>query len=325
MAGYVPPWQHEFRRVPCLLCGNDERVVLVSPGMLGRDADVGICEACAVHAHWTWRTLSGDAAPTADASRVTKVKVVVSRLAKLPTGEPCVADHPDSYEIAMAPAADGYHDLPTAELQPGEDEISASSRALASVGLATWPIFLESLHAGHTPRGSLVRIYLATAYADASPADASPPLFQWRRWPPWEHARGLYGLYVGLREIWLLRIAVLRAREPGREQITTHVRRGAAEYIRIQQRLREDPGADTSMAAYLRQSMSDDERAACRRVLETADLEAELRTEREVPAEESVESGEYREGAAQQEAAEDLLKDDDVSLDEAFGNEQEDP
>jgi hypothetical protein len=289
--GYLPPWQYEFRRSPCLFCRSDERVVLVS----SVDPSVGICEACAVHAHWTWRTLTGDAAPTDDSSRVTRVKVVVSRLAKLPTGDLCKADHPESYELVMAPAEDGYHDLPTAVLSPGDEELEAVARALADVGLATWPVFLEPLFTAHSPRGRLVRIYLATAYVDVPGPTTIVASFQWRKWPPWEHARGLYGLYAGLREIWPLRIAMLRTREPGREQITTHVRRGAAEYIRLQLLLRADPDADVSMAAYLRQSMSDDERAACRRVLEMSDLEAEREAEKEAPPEDA-EGAEYREG-----------------------------
>jgi hypothetical protein len=307
MAGYLPPWPHEFRRAPCLLCHNDERVVLVTTG----DPSVGICEACAVHVHWTWRVLAGDAAPAEETTQVTKVKVVVSRLAKLPTGELCKADHPGSYEFVMAPGANGYHDFPTAELQPGEKEqdetvaLEAAARALESVGLATWPVFLEPLLTAHSPRGSLVRIYLATAYVDVSDRGpsplATPPV--WRRWPPWEHAWGLYGLYASLREIWPLRISVLRKIDPSREQITTRLRKGAAEYIRLQLLLRADPDADVSMAKYLRQSMSDDERAACKKVLELSDLAAEREAEREVPTD--VIEGEYREGA-EQEDPEDL-------------------
>jgi hypothetical protein len=286
--GYLPPWQYEFRKMSCLFCGNDERIVLVGVAdPQSPPASIGICEACAVHAHWTWRMLAGDAAPAEDSGQVTRVKVVVSRLAKLSTegGELCKADHPGSYELVMAPGVDGYHDLPTAELQPGEKELEAAARALASVGLVTWSVFLEPLFTAHSPRGSLVRIYLVTAYADA-PDQAmvvAPPA--WRRWPPWDHARGLYGLYASLREIWPLRIAVLRTLEPSREQITTRIRKGAAEYIRLQQRLRVDPDIDVSMAKYLRQSMSDDERAACKQVLDLSDLEAEREVEREVTIE----------------------------------------
>ncbi len=318
--GYRPPWQHEWRAVPCLFCGNAERVVLVSAG----NPDIGVCEACAVHVHWTWRTLAGDASPTDDAGRVTKIKVIVSRLAKREDGELCEAARPESYEIAMLPGADGYHDLPTAELLAGETEVEAASRALASAGLSTWPAFLEPLYTAHTQRGSLVRIYVATAYVDVSTQAPTGYAYQWRRWPPWQHARGLYGLYVGLREIWQLRIWKHKAKEPRTEQITTHVRKAAAEYIRLQQLLREDPSTDASMATYLRQSMSDDEKAVCKMVVEGADLAVEREAERGVDAE-VVKSGEYREGDVVSEEADSALPEESEAgtLEEAFGEEDE--
>ena len=259
----------------------------------------GICEACAVNAHWTWRTLTGDAAPTDDTSRVTKVKVVVSRLGKQSAGEINPADHSESYEIVMAPLG-SYHDLPTAELHSGEEEEEAAQRALLSVGLTTWPLFLEPLHTAYSPRGSLVRIYLATAYADIERPPGTPAAYQWRKWPPWEHARGLYGLYVGLLEIWTLRIELLRTATPSMEQITTHVRKGAAEYIRMQMLLRQDPDTDVSMATYLRQSMSDDEKIVCKRVMEETDLVAERNAELAPTLE--VENEEYSEASATSEA-----------------------
>jgi hypothetical protein len=257
----VTGWNYEFAAdaVPCLYCGNSERVVLRNV----LRPEVGVCEACSAHLYWIWRKLSGDAPPraAADSLRPARVKVVVSRLGRLPSGQPNPPDTPYSYEVGFVsgPGPDGSLDLPTADLQPGEEEVAAAERALASAGAGTWPCMLEPLYAAHTPRGSLARVYLARAYV--LPERKEDDKILWRGWPPWDHARGMEGFYLALRDVWQLRINSHLARDPRTAELSVLVRRGAHEYVKIQQALRSGArDVDTSMAEYLRRSMTDDEK-----------------------------------------------------------------
>jgi hypothetical protein len=256
----VTGWSYEFAAgtVPCLFCGNSERVVLRSP----LRGEAGVCEACSVHLYWIWRRLAGDAAPReagSDALRPARVKVVVARLTRLSSGLPAPPETPYSYQVGFVAGPDGTLDLPTADLAPDEKEEAAAERALAFAGVGTWPVMLEPLYAAHTPRGSLARVYLARAYVLLDRQEDSRLL--WREWPPWEHARGMEGFYLALRDVWQLRINSHVARETRTDELSVLVRRGAHEYVKIQQALRSGArDVDTSMAEYLRRSMTDDEK-----------------------------------------------------------------
>jgi hypothetical protein len=320
--GYESPWgSHEFREaLPCLLCGNAERAVLALP-----EATVGICEACAVHAHWIWRHLSGDSAPTDRSARVTKVKVLVPRLTKLPSGADALPDHQESYDLAMLPDADGHPDLPTADVADGESELDAVTRSLESAGLVSWAIFCEPLYAAYTPRGSLTRLYVVRAFADQ--ADRAKVAYQWRRWPPWEHAQGMAGLYFGLRDVWPLLIRKHASEaEPRTSQIAVVMRKGATEYLRIQLALKEKSKVgevDTSMLEYLRKAMTEDEKIVCKKILVAAELAAEQAAEAiEVAVETVATNGEYQPETTPEEITDvHESEDEGGSLDDAFADD----
>ena len=281
----VPPWGFVFSSgMPCLFCGNAERVLVVSDQ---RD-DVGVCEACVVNLHWVWRQYPGDALPEATDSvqRVSRVKVLVTRQRRLASGEMAPAELPESYEVAMVTQANGCLDLPSAELRPGETEIQGAARALDEAGVLSWPIFLESLYAAHTPRGSVARLYVARA---VSVSQAGSDL-TWRKWGPWEHAPASAGFYLALRDVWKIRLASHLAGKNAAASITILVRKGAVEYIRMQQDLRAGQSeVDTSMAEYLRKAMTDDEKWVDKMLREfdekTADQRAEPKDEPKVEPE----------------------------------------
>lgn len=275
MTKRVPGWEYAFRTgVPCLYCDNDERVVLI-PSRDGAPFIIGVCEACASHLTWIWRQSPPDASLADDAGEATRIKVVVARSL---SGEDSDADHPHSYEFAMAAQPDGGIDFPTSELAAGEDEFAAVSRALAQVGLAAWPPFCETLYEGHTPRGRVARLVLVTACAKVPDLKLDP---QWRAWPPWEHAPGMGGLYKALRHVWPLRIWKHQAQEPRTAGVTTILREGAAKYVQIQRDVRAGvPNVDTSMLEYLRRVMTDDEKLVDKQLREYEQLEAEIREER---------------------------------------------
>ena len=301
MTKRVPGWEYAFRTgVPCLFCDNDERVVLI-PSRDGAPFIIGVCEACASHLTWIWRQSPPDASLADDAGEATRIKVVVARSL---SGEDSDADHPHSYEFAMAAQPDGGIDFPTAELAAGEDEFAAVSRALAQVGLAAWPPFCETLYEGHTPRGRVARLVLVTACAKVPDLKLDP---QWRAWPPWEHAPGMGGLYKALRHVWPLRIWKHLAQEPRTAGVTTILREGAAKYVQIQRDARAGvPNVDTSMLEYLRRVMTDDEKLVDKQLREYEQLEAEIREER--GSEVSEEDAEATEAG---EVADDAVEDDE--------------
>lgn len=256
----VPSWQYEFANsaVPCLYCGNTERVVVVGEGR----REVGVCEACAVHLYWIWRESPGDELPSGTTGRadgLVRVKVLIARRITLRGGEQAAPDHASSYQFGMVSRGDSL-DLPTADIMPGEDESQAVSRALGESGVGTWSRFVEPLYTGHTPRGSLARVYLATACVlPAKGQEVARPL-QWRDWPIERQTAGMATFYRALTQVWPLRLWKQRSLTAPSE-VTVLVRRGAAEYIQLQQSLRAgEKDVDTSMAEYLRRQMTDDEK-----------------------------------------------------------------
>ena len=298
-SGRVPPWDYKFTGdgATCLVCGVAQRTAIVrmpdpaDPGVVpakpepaaidststvvattSAPPEVGVCEACVIHMYWAWRGIVPDAdqaGPDESLGEVERVKVVVSALRVLPGDKRADPEHPDSYQVALVVRPDGGLDLPSADLRPRDTCAAAAARALAQHGVLTWDCFVEPLYAALSPRGRLSRVMLATAYTTwerdplggvrAAPAPAGK--LQWRDGPPWEEAHGLRALYLGLRDVWPLRVWKYVARDPRPSQVTTIVRRAAAEYIYMQQDLRSGvPGVDTSAAELLRRGMSEDEK-----------------------------------------------------------------
>lgn len=293
--GYVPPWSHEFREgVACLFCGNTERVVLcgsstaTDPVETGSDLEGssrGVCEACSVIAHWVWRNLSEGIEPVERARGPKCVRVLVSRLGKLPDGQPANPAHPVSYEFLYSLSGpDGLVDLPSGVLAEGEEPETTVLRILANLGITSWRRCVEPLYVGHTYRGGLASVYLVTAYGDVPGAPRTSSVV-WRQWPVADHvSESQSGFYQALEHVWPLRISKHRSTEPRTDQVSTYLRRGAVEYVGMQLALITDPSTDTSMSEYLRKSMTPDERTVCKLVVEAAHLEAaRVASEAEVP------------------------------------------
>lgn len=284
--GYVPPWSHEFREgVACLFCGNTERVVLCGPSDATDSADSGadldgtvrgVCEACSVIAHWVWRNLSEGIEPVERARAAKCVRVLVSRLGKLPDGQLANPAHPVSYEFLYSLAGpDGLVDLPSGVLTEGEEPEAAVLRILANLGITSWRRCVEPLYVGHTYRGGLASVYLVTAYGDVPGAPRSSAGV-WRQWPVADHVSSAQaGFYQALEHVWPLRISKHRSTDPRADQVSTYLRRGAVEYVGMQLALIVDPATDTSMAEYLRKSMTADEKLVCKLVVDAARLDAE--------------------------------------------------
>jgi hypothetical protein len=263
---YEPPWKYSFApatvvdaRPACIYCGNTE-----VPVLLGEDRkDVGVCEGCAAHVRWLWRQMPGDSAPVGEPAKVSRIKVLISKLRSTSEGQTVDSAAIYSYEFGLCEQSDGKSlDLPTTDLVGSETELDAVERSCSSLLVATWSRFIEPLYVAHTPRGRLVRLYLVTAYADASIVE--PPRLLWRTWPFDRHVSdGMRGFYTGFRDVFELRLWKHRGQDPRTAGVTTHVREGAARYIKMQQLLRSGKGdrsIDTSMASYWRQSMSEDEK-----------------------------------------------------------------
>ena len=283
-----PPCEIRFalpeEGLPCLLCGCAVRTVATrlsgTPKMT-----VGICEACSVHAYWTWKSLYPDADPGEpdESGAFGSVRVVLVRRSRLPSGELAAPGAPEAFDVAMvrrSVESDSGVDLPSATIRKKEPLFDAVKEALGRHGVVTWAPFVEPLYAALSPRGRLARVVLVTAYTTWARdsegtrlADAPGGKLDWRPWPPWERAPDLAALYIGLRDVWPIRVWKHDFTEGGPEEICTFLRRAAAEYIYLQQDLRTgEPGVDASAAEILRRGMSDDEK-----LVERLLVEAELR------------------------------------------------
>ena len=261
---YVPPWFCTFVRGEghtCAFCGQSDCSLLV-PGnseVSRSDVSLGICEACAVHVHWAWRTTTGDVPPVfPEKVTVSSVKVIVARLRPSSDGK----DPPDpalasSYDFVVSFQADGSVDLPGVDFAEGESMADAVLRALGEVKLSTWSLFVEPLYKAHTPRGRLVSVVLCTVWSKVGPPFSNP---EWRPWPLHDHVvPGMAGFYTGLEDAWAQRVWRYSSASPRTDELSVYVREAASRYIDIQQQARAGEGPDLSMLEYLRKCMSDDE------------------------------------------------------------------
>lgn len=288
-----PPCEIRFalpeEGLPCLMCGCAARTVATRLSSLPK-MTVGICEACSVHAYWTWKSLYPDADPgEPDESGVFgSVRVVLARRSRLPSGELAAPGAPEAFDVAMvrrSVESDSGVDLPSAIIRSKNEPLfDAVKEALGRHGVVTWAPCIEPLYAALSPRGRLARVVLVTAYTTWTRddegtrlADAPGGKLDWRPWPPWERAPDLAALYIGLRDVWPLRVWKHELATEGRaEEICTFLRRAAAEYIYLQQNLRTGkPGVDASAAEILRRSMSDDEKLVEKQLAEEERKQAE--------------------------------------------------
>jgi hypothetical protein len=128
------------------------------------------------------------------------------------------------------------------------------------------------------------------------------------------------GLYLGLGDVWPLLLAQHYAEIPHTSQVTTLVRKGAVEYLRVQRAIRDgDRDVDTSMLEYLRKSMDDDEKSVCKGILSSALLEREKSEELVVVPEETV--TEYRD-TDEGRAGDVGLEDEEETLEESLAVEK---
>lgn len=307
--GPIPPWPREFRGslsgIACAFCGVRSRTVVLVTNPDG--TQVGACEACSAHLYWTWRGLDPDVDPSPPSDRPTVptcVRVLVTKLASVEGGR---ADpgHPASYEILMVEQPDGDLDLPAAEIVGSESAAAASARALADLGLGAWTVLVESLYTAISPRGRLVEVTLALAYTEYLPAleiepPASPPKHDFKPWPPWDKSESMSSLYLALRDVMPLRIAKHLAGDPRTSTVTTQLRRGAVEYVKMQHDLRAAKSGkgrkdvDTSVAEMLYKGMSDDERMVVQKIKEVEEADA-AEIPSEAQAEPAPEAGELAE------------------------------
>ena len=267
MKTYNPPWEFSFATAgTCLYCLQSDRPVLVSTSPLNDEGKskllVGVCEACAVHVHWVWRTSTGEVPPVYSeeaVKKITRVKVIIAKLAQKSDGTKLDPAMVNSYTFAMVSDGCGHMDLPSAELREGETEFAAVERSLAALNLYTWAQFVEPLYTAYTPRGQLASVLLVTAWAKAV-GDRTEPL--WRAWPLKEHVvAGMKGFFVGFEMAWRLRIFKRMTSVDPTEEISVFVREGAFRYINLQRELRAGGKPDDlSMVEYLRKSMSPDEK-----------------------------------------------------------------
>lgn len=248
-------WPHVFSgRASCLFCGSEERTVVVpSP-----EATVGLCEACSVASHLTWREEGGDAVFETP-NKVTHVKVVACRLGK-EDGE--LALVPTSYQFAVVEGPDGSIDLPTSKSLDG-DVVKAAVAALGGTGLVTWTAFVERLYAGYTPRGARVVVVLLGAWAESRGSKV-----RWVGLDQASSAVSFYEAFVG--RLW-------KHKSVGRTtSLSVQLREAAAKYVDIVLARQEGEKVDESMVPYLKASMSDDEKLVVESLRDLGRLEDDL-------------------------------------------------
>jgi len=266
-------WEPEFSHdVSCYLCGLKGRPV-AGPKSSGEKR--GICEACSIELYWTWHDMPRDKDPVTESLRPVRVKVLVPRLTSDGGQYPELVA---SYSIAMQ-KGDSDLDLPTAELRTEDAYKVAVLDALRPLGISTWPWCIERLYDAHSPTGDFVRVVMLTAWTtDKAKDEEGHSLVEWRPWPPWEHALGTAGLYLILRETFDLHLRLWRLRNAEAKSFSVELRQGAATYLRSQLSLRKgDDKIDSTMLAYARDSMSDEEKRTCEYVLKCYSDEEEAK------------------------------------------------
>jgi len=252
--------------------------------------------------------------------------VLVPRLLRLPEGQQALPAHPASYEFLFDLRGDGEKaDLPSASVGDADDGREAVVRALAGIGICTWPSCVETLYRGHTYRGGISEVYLVTTYGDV-PGAAKNTALAWRAWPVTDHvADAQVGYYSALEHVLPLRLGRKSDDGRGTAELSTYLRRGAVEYVAMQLALVADPSTDTSMSEYLRQSMSPAEKAACKAIVGSAKISAERVAAEAALAAEKAEVGEL--GADQLpddgELPVEVPGEDDGTIEDAFGTDPE--
>ena len=298
---------------PCGFCRTTDMPLSMIDG-----ATSGVCEACAVHLYWAWRKVMGDAPPVKAPPQAicpSRVKVLVLRLRPEAKSRPYL---PESYEVSLV-EVDGGKDLPSADVREGEGETDAVLRALEEAGLGTWPLFVEPLYTGHTPRGALARVYLATVwYKD--PKSVSKICRTFEAWPPSAHAPAMVTFYAALDEVIPMRLWKMQAASSRWSSLGVEVRRAAVDYVAVKEaEIWGEPDVDTSMLEILRRGMTEEEWQVCEEVTK----DAARRAKRDA----QVASDEPRPGAgveppAAPETGEELPddggEDDDELTDDAF-------
>lgn len=173
MSEPVAGWPHSFDvGTACVFCGTKTR-----PVVRRGEKERGVCEACAVEAHWAWREEPRGKVSAVISEKPARLEVLLLRLASAPLapGElPPNPVSPYSYELAVAVSGSDVA-LPSADLDPEESDFAAAERALRPLGLVTFGSCVELLCDAHSLRGDIVRVVLATAWARSSRAETSVP------------------------------------------------------------------------------------------------------------------------------------------------------
>jgi hypothetical protein len=260
----------------------------------------GICEPCAVFAYWKWRDEPAEVPPGFDvdsSKRVTRVHVLVPRLVTPKTPEEKLSPFAvESYECLMVASKDHF-DLPgLINNSNALPDTAAAKTVLAQIGIVSWVPFLETLYRGYTPRGHLVSVVLATAWA--LDVGVKSPRGSWRKLPVRTYVDpGLTGFYEALTEVLQLRMFKYQHQSTSIDRpFSIQVRKGAAEYLQTKHDLREvrdNPekaaNIDISMMPLLRKAMSLDEQWVDRVVAKWEDDHSQLTSQKKKQAEEAAE------------------------------------
>ena len=290
---YNPGWDFSHIMDPsvkCAFCLKSDTPMLVRGGQ-----NVGICETCAVIAHYLWRKVEGELPPEYPESATTKVSKVYVLIPKLgKTNVTLAADGtevhspadpllPSSYEFVMRMNEEGTLDLPGVNVMPGETLAMSAERALKLVKATTWaiPDFIQPLYTAYTPRGRLAAVMLVTAWR-LEDSDAAEDGLDWRKWPLSSRPTPMAGFYKALEPIWAMRLNQHhQQRAMHTDQISVRVFGSGAKYIDLQQRLRlNKPNLDTSLCEIMKRLMSEDEKVVEKLIAEHEILSRELQAQK---------------------------------------------
>jgi hypothetical protein len=294
---YHPGWDFSHIMDPsvkCAFCLKSDTPMLVRGGQ-----NVGVCETCAVIAHYLWRKAPGEVPPEYPESaktEVSKVYVLIPKLGKTnvtfaPDGSevhsPADPLLPSSYEFVMQVNEEGSLDLPGVTVIPGETLRMAAERALGLLKVLTWPIpsFIEPLYTAYTPRGRLAAVMLVTAWRLVD-EDAVVDGLEWRKWPLSNKSTPMGGFYKALEPIWAMRLNQhYQQRSMHTEKISVRVFGSGSKYIALQQGLRmKKPDLDTSLAEIMKRLMSDDEKVVEKLIAEHEIFSRTLQAEKKEAA-----------------------------------------
>jgi hypothetical protein len=250
----------------CQVCLNSERPVMK---MTQKGLGLCICEFCASLASLAWRHLPGEIPVGFEDRGVESVRVLICRRRQVPNSDtaqmgPMPMESKSSYEFLCC--QDETDETVPLDL-PGKcngrmDPVASALEALRSLGLKSWRSALEPLYDSFSPRGRLIRIFLARAWGALEPNEN----LVWVPWPLAESTGPMAGFYGAMESVWDLRL-YKHGKAASSMDLCVQLNKASMACADLQLELLKNATADSSMLAVYQAAMSAEQSMSVRAIV----------------------------------------------------------